>query len=309
MSGIVLSVIDSARVRILLGLLVLLPTLAFTQEVRLSGGFLSDSLKIGEQTAFYLVARYPSDLTVLFPDSTHTYAPFEYQSKEYFITRTTDGISADSTVYFLTTFEVDRTQFLKLPAYVVIDRDCTMVSTEVDSVLVTQFVAHVPDTVSTDQLPLKMNTAYQNVTYHFNVWLLIFVSSIILALALIVWFLFGKKIRRYFVVKQMQKNHAFFLDTYNAFVAQLRITFSSPATESALVTWKKYMEKLDARPYTRLTTRETQGLIKEPALTEHLKVIDKAIYGHNTTVVDSLENLKHFADQQFQRKLKEVQHG
>ena len=40
-----------------------------------------------------------------------------------------------------------------------------------------------------------------------------------------------------------------------------------------------------------------------------LSRIDQAIYGHPATVVESLENLKRFADQQFQRKLKEVQHG
>jgi hypothetical protein len=50
-------------------------------------------------------------------------------------------------------------------------------------------------------------------------------------------------------------------------------------------------------------------LIKAPALSEDLRRIDKAIYGHDTAVVESLENLKAFAHQEYQRKLKEVQHG
>ena len=45
--------------------------LAQEENVSARGGFLSDSIKIGEETAFYLAARYPSDRTVLFPDSTH----------------------------------------------------------------------------------------------------------------------------------------------------------------------------------------------------------------------------------------------
>jgi hypothetical protein len=89
----------------------------------------------------------------------------------------------------------------------------------------------------------------------------------------------------------------------------LKTTFTTPTTESALAAWKRYMEQLESRPYTKLTTRETLRLIKEPALTEHLSRIDKAIYGHNTSVIESLENLKTFAEQQFKRKLKEVQHG
>ena len=279
------------------------------QDVQVNGGFLSDSLKIGEQTAFYLSARYPSNMTILFPDSTHAFFPFEYQFKKYFLTETQEGISRDSAVYFLTTFEIDRVQSLQLPVYVVQQSDSTIVQSRVDSVLITQFVAAVPDTVSTEQLPLKMNTAYQKVYYDLNFWLIVIILGVVLLLAALTWILFGKKIRRYFLARRLQKNHAYFIDRYNALLAQVTSAFSPPATESALATWKKYMEQLDARPYTKLTTPETVSMIKEPAVSEHLRRIDNAIYGHNTTVVESLENLKAFAHQQYQRKLREVQHG
>jgi hypothetical protein len=288
----------------------ILPTFLFAQEeVKVRGGFLSDSLKIGEQTAFYLVARYPSNLTVLFPDSTHSFAPFEYENKEYFMTRTTDGISADSTVYYLTTFEVDRTQYLSLPVYVVQAKDSTTIETLSDSVRITQLVTEVPDTVGVAQLPLKMNTTYQKVIYNFNFWMMVIILAAILIIAVVVWIVFGKRIKRYFRARRLEKNHVQFMERYNALLGQLKTTFSSLTTESALATWKKYMEQLESRPYTKLTTRETLGLIREPALREPLSSIDRAIYGHETTVIDSLENLKTFADQQFKRKMKEVQHG
>jgi hypothetical protein len=283
--------------------------LSAQDEVKVSGGFLSDSLKIGEQTAFYLSARYPSTLTVLFPDSTHSFASFEYQKKEYFLTETTGGISVDSTLYYLTTFEVDRVQSLHLPVYVVHARDCTVIETAPDTVLITQLVAQVPDTVSADQLPLKMNTSYEEVEYDFNFWLMVIIIAALIAVAIIVWLLFGKKIQRYYKARRLQRNHAQFSERYSLFLAQLQRTFSSITTESALAAWKKYMEQLESRPYTKLTTRETLRVIKEPALTEPLSRIDKAIYGHETTVIDSLHNLKKFADQQFHRKMKEVQHG
>ena len=74
--------------------------LAHAQEIDVTvrAGFLADSLKIGEETAYYLSARYPRDLTVLFPDSTHAFLPFEYVDREYFPTQTAGGISVDSTV-------------------------------------------------------------------------------------------------------------------------------------------------------------------------------------------------------------------
>ncbi|MEX1238264.1 MAG: hypothetical protein WEB30_01050 [Cyclobacteriaceae bacterium] len=279
------------------------------EEVKVRGGFLTDSMKIGEQTAFYLTAKYPSSLTILFPDSTHTFAPFEYQKKEYFMTETTDGISVDSTLYFLTTFEIDRVQSLRLPVYVVHARDCTIIRTSPDTVLITQLVAHVPDTVSADQLPLKMNTAYEEVEYDFNFWMMVIIISVVIAVAVIVWLLFGKRIQRHLRAKRMRRTHAQFSERYNALLAQLQKTFSTLTTESALATWKKYMEQLESRPYTKLTTRETLRIVKEPALTESLSRVDNAIYGHETTVIDSLVNLKKFADRQFHRKIKEVQHG
>jgi type II secretory pathway pseudopilin PulG len=289
----------------------LLPAFVFAQEVELAvrGGFLSDSIKIGEQTAYYLSARYPSQLTILFPDSTHSFSPFEYQRKSYFATETTEGISVDSTVYYLTTFEVDRVQYLQLPVYIAHALDSTVVQTRIDSLLITQFVEEVPDTVSVAELPLRMNTAYQRVHYDLNFWLIVIAITVFSIVALVVWLTFGARIKQYFKARKLQKNHAYFLERYDAFLRQLQTAFSTPATESALATWKNYMEQLESRPYTKLTTRETLSLIKEPAVTEDLRRIDNAIYGHNTTVVESLQNLRLFADHQFKRKLREVRHG
>ena len=39
------------------------------QDVRINGGFLADSLGIGDEGGYYLTARYPSELNILFPDS------------------------------------------------------------------------------------------------------------------------------------------------------------------------------------------------------------------------------------------------
>lgn len=270
---------------------------------------MSDSLMIGEQTAFYLSAHYPSNLNVLFPDSTFDFKTFEYQKRNYFATSTEDGVSTDSAVYYFTTFEVDRVQSLGLPVFVVQAQDCTVFQSPRDSVLITQLVAHVPDTVSADKLPLKMNTAYQKVFFQFNFWILLIVVGILIVVGVVVWIFYGKKIRAYFLAKKLRRRHFQFLNSYNAMLAQLQSTFSAITTESALSAWKKYMEQLESRPYTKLTTKETYGLIHDEALANNLRTIDTAIYGHNTSVVGALESLKIFADQQFAKKMTEVKHG
>jgi hypothetical protein len=103
----------------LTGLCLVFCIVSSAQTIDTKGGFLSDSLKIGEETAFYLSSRYPSEFTVLFPDSTYSFAPFEYSRKVYFPTRTKNGQSVDSTVYYLSTFEIDSIQTLSLPSFII----------------------------------------------------------------------------------------------------------------------------------------------------------------------------------------------
>jgi hypothetical protein len=280
-----------------------------SQDVKINGGFLSDSLKIGEQTAFYLSARYPSTLTVLFPDSSFAFTPFEYQKRNYFPTRSESGTSFDSAVYYLTTFEVDRVQFLNLPVYIVQARDCTMVDSPMDSVLITQLVAKMPDSLSVDKLPLKMNTAYQKVFLQFNFWIVLIALGGLLVIGVIVWIFFGKRIRQYFRARSLKKQHAQFVRNYASNLDQLRAAFSAMTAENALSIWKKYMEQLESRPYTKLTTKETLNLIHDENLLKNLKMIDTAVYGYSTSVYDSLDYLKHFADERFSKKLQEVAHG
>jgi hypothetical protein len=278
-------------------------------DMKVNGGFLTDSLKIGEQTAYYLSARYPSDLNVLFPDSTFAFTTFEFERRNYFPTRTENGISVDSAVYYLTTFEVDRVQYLELPVFVVQPQDCTAVRSARDSVLITQLVAVVPDSLTADKLPLKMNTAYQRVFFQFNFWVVLISLGVLLVVALFVWIFFERQIRAYLKARRLTRNHSQFVRTYESMLSQLHATFSTIKAETALVTWKKYMEQLESLPYTKLTTKETMKLIPDPTLIGNLRAVDKAIYGHSTTVVDSLENLKNFADERFSKKLEEVKHG
>jgi hypothetical protein len=279
------------------------------QEVTVRGGFFLDSLKIGDQTGFYLTAKYPSKLNIIFPDSTYNFSPFEYERKRYFPTQTIQGESYDSVVYYLSTFEVDRVQTLSLPVFQLNPQDCTKFTSPQDTILLMELVKNLPDTLTAENLPLRVNTIYENVSYLFNYPILIISIAVLLVGSIIVWFVFGKKIIQHFRLKKMLKAHQKFLDTYSAEVDAIKTAFSAVTTESALSLWKKYMENLEARPYTKLTTRETMQLENNDVLGRNLHAIDGAIYGHSTAVIESLENLKQFADQRFSKKLEEVKHG
>ncbi len=279
------------------------------QDVSVRGGFFADSLRVGDQTGFYLAARYPSDLDIAFPDSTFNFGLFEFVSKTYFPTKSKSGQSYDSVIYYLSTFEIEPLQMLSMPVFQLNEQDCTIYQTDIDTVSLIELAKNLPDTVTAQTVPLRENTTYENVPRHFNYPVLIISLIVVIIVTAIVWVLFGKRIRQHFKVQRMSRSHKRFLEVYNQQVASIKAAFSPRETENALANWKKYMEQLEARPYTKLTTRETARIENNEVLGQNLRSVDGAIYGHNTRVVESLENLKQFADERFSKKLEEVKHG
>ncbi|MBL0742924.1 hypothetical protein [Chryseolinea lacunae] len=292
-------------------LLLFLCTLGTTQaqDVTVHSGFFLDSVRVGDVSGYYLTARYPRSLTVLFPDSAYNFAPFEFERKKYFTTQTHDGKSYDSVVYYVSTFEIDRIQTLSLPVFQLNPRDCTVYESPIDTILFTALVPNLPDTVSIEKLPLKVSIAHQDVPSEFNYPVLFIVLGALVVLGIVGWFVFGKRIRRHYRLKRLQASHQKFMEAYTANVESIRSTFSVPVTEQALSQWKKYMEQLESRPFTKLTAKEIARMEKDDSLGKILHAVDGAIYGHDTTVVDSLENLKQIAGQHFSKKLEEVKHG
>jgi hypothetical protein len=291
-------------------LLFYLVTNVLAQEVTVHGSFLKDSIRIGETIPYTLTARYPSSKTVLFPDSTFSFVPFEFNSKKYFRTRSTAGESYDSVIYELATFEIDSVQLLRLPIFVVATRDCTVYQTEWDTVFLQQLVtAPPPDTLQPQQLPLKVNTAYEQVPFLFNYPILLIGVGALLLIALIVWILFGKRIRKYYRIRRLNRNHAQFINSFDTHTELLKQNFSPTATEITLFIWKRYLEKLEKKPFTKLTTRETLLLERDEVLANSLREIDKAIYGHDTSVVESLQTLRTIAENRFTKKIETLKHG
>lgn len=277
--------------------------------MQVNSGFLTDSVGIGDEGGYYLTARYPSELNILFPDSTYNFTPFEYVRKVYFPTKTVNNQSYDSAVYYLSTFEIDKLQSLSLPVYQFNDLDTVTYASPRDTVRLIELVKTLPDTLAVQNLPLKTNTAYQLVPFLFNYPILVIVLVVLLVLALVGWLVFGKRIRKHYRIKRMEKAWQKFLGTYTAQISEIKQSFSPERTEHALVEWKRFMEQLESRPYTKLTARETMRMENNEVLGSNLHRVDGAIYGHNTSVVEPLEHLMSFAQQRYTKKLEEVKHG
>jgi hypothetical protein len=284
-------------------------TLVHAQEVNVSGGFLSDSIRIGEPVPFSVSVRYPQQINVLFPDSTYSFAPFEYASKKFFPTQTINGISHDSVVYYLTTFEIDKVQKLSLPVFVTTARDCTRYTSQPDSIYLVELVKNPPDSIAANNLPLKTSTLYEKVFSEINYVIALLIFIVLVFISIIVWLFFGKRIIRYFKSKKLLKKHNEFLERFAMNVNQLSSAFSREQAEHTLSLWKKYMEQLEKKPYTKLTTRETASMLPDGNLKSNLQLLDRAIYGHQTSVVEPLNNLQKVAEDHFTKIFESIKNG
>lgn len=283
---------------------------AASQEIRVRAKFSSDSIKIGKPIEFYLSAHYPEKLNVLFPDSSFAYAPFEFQKKHYVTTKTKDGISVDSVTYVLASYEVDSVQTLKLPVFVVNAMDCTQVFSNTDTVYFQHLVKSIPDSLTAEKLPLKVNVNYLGVKWQLNYLMLGIVGAILIVAIVLVWIFFGKRIRKYFKLKKMAKGYESFRAQFDSSVDKLNHEFSPQRAEQSLLIWKKYLESLVSKPYTKYTSKEIRATEKNEELGLSLMAIDRMIYGHQQGNASTpFNNLKNYVQQQFEKKKAEVTNG
>lgn len=289
-------------------LLILCSNAITAQQVKVQGGFMADSLRIGDEVFFYLSAHSNKKDQVIFPDSTFDYAPFELLDKEYFATRTRDSTSIDSAVYHLATFEVDEIQALRLPVFRISARDSTAYFTQLDSINVQMVVKDLPEQISAD-LPVRATIGYQQVPLRFNYPILIIGFTLLLVLAAVTWFTFGESIQRHYRIKRMKRSHAQFVEAFNSKLNVLSTRFSRSDAEDALGLWKRYMEGLNQVPYTRLTTPELQKTGTDKPVIRSLQQLDAAIYGYGENVRDAFSELRNYTEARFARKINEEKNG
>ena len=289
--------------------IVVLASVQSSAQLRVRGYLLKDSAAIGEIVPYVLTASYPRDKQVVFPDSTFSVAPFELSGKRFFPTRSLDGASYDSAVYFVSTFEIDSIQVLRLPVFLVTATDSTAVYARPDSLRLRYRVTIPLDSVAVEKLPLKANTAYQRVKWLFNYPVLMMVAVVLAIVSIIAWLVFGKQIRRFFALRRLRKAYENFQQRYTQALEGLGSEASSRRAEEALVMWKKYMEELEKYPFTKSTSREILRRYSSDLLASALRNIDRAIYGGYDASHDPFVFLKTYSRQQFEKREAELKNG
>ncbi len=296
------------RKQILLLLLIIFSLNTFAQTVIPKGGFNQESTKIGQEFSYSLSITYLNTKDIVFPDSLYDFSPFELNRKISFTTKSDSLFSYDSAVYFLSTFELDTFQTLELPIFMVTDGDSLVIRPGIDSIQLLHVVKEIPDSIA-----LLSNTSYSNVNLDFNYPYFIVGSIAVVLIGLILFFAFGKSIRRRIILYRLTKVHKKFMERFNSEIIKAESSNgkNTRPIEILVNDWKSYMEKLNKEPFTKLTTKEIAAIHTDNNLRKALSSIDKAIYGNflEKKLADSFYYLRSTSEESYQHKIQGLKNG
>ena len=260
------------------------------------GKFLSDSVRIGLPVQYALSYRHKATADVFFPDSSYNFSPFEMVKREYFNTVTDQHGSLDSVIYTFISFEVMPIQELSLPVYVRAKRDCTRVFAPMDYVILSSIIK---SNVNIDTLSLKKDTRLVPIAQQVNFPLIfLIIISLLLIIGMVFWF-FGKPIRRQIRLFNFKRRYD---DFRKLFQRLSRGTEDAKRRleniEKAVVLWKKYIERIENKPFTTFTTKEILDNLKDNRLSDALREIDATVYGgvYSNQTIASLQVLQELAE-------------
>ena len=285
---------------------VFISTVSLCQEVQIKGGFIEDSVGVGEEIKFWLSASYPPSMQLVFPDSNYNFAPYELTRKDFKPTTLKNGLAYDSATYYLQSFEIDAVQYLQLDAFVISEDDSLRLTSNSDSIFFKELAPIVTDTTR-----LKTNLDFQAVQRQFNFPFLWIVLGAVGIVVLILLLAFGNRLRKYFKMKKMKRDYELFESSLSKHINSLKALPAPEVAEAALTDWKKYLEKLESIPYTKLTSKEILSNHQNVELKNTLRDIDKTVYGkaHIPEIYKNFKEIEDFTQHRYSMALEELRNG
>ncbi|MCK5371191.1 MAG: hypothetical protein KAQ62_21675 [Cyclobacteriaceae bacterium] len=280
--------------------------LALAQNIEPVGSFIQKKIKIGEEIYYTLSVKYDKKLNVLFPDSSYRYGTFEYNSRTWFKTKSDSTLSYDSVIYNLSTFEIDSIQYLQLPVFVLNNEDSLAIFSKIDSINLIQVVAEIPE-----KPEFLANTDLFNINRQFNYpYFLIGIGGFVF-LSFIVLLFFGKQIAKAWKVYRIKRIRKKFIVRFFNLMRDVSGNNPGTTTEHVLAVWKNYMERLEKKPISKLTTKEILVLHNNGQLKENLKLIDRCIYGgeKGNDLFASFDYLMKYSIEICDLKITEIKNG
>lgn len=278
------------------------------------GRFLTDSIVIGRPFHYSLAYRHPSHTDILFPDTATSFRPYRVQKVDVFSTQTTGtdagATSLDSAVYTLVSFETDSTQLLRVPIRVLNNTDCTAHWTQTDTIFLhSKLVPAQPGLAQPSSFTLAAETELAPLSQQFNYEALLTGLLVLGTGVALVYGLLGRAIQRQWQLRRLDRQHRRFLRDYNQLNQRIDSFTAAETANEAVVMWKMYLEQLERRTYSALTTPELAERINDNRVTDALREADRMIYGgaFSTQSQVALLVLRDVATQTYQRSRTRLQ--
>jgi hypothetical protein len=270
--------------------------------VQVEGYFTQDSAKLGERVGFVLKARYPENTQVVFPDSTYDFSPLVLLEKKTFISSTSEGVTLDSTIYFISNFSLEPSIYLSLPVYELSRYDSiTYFSTEAELNL-----KLVLDSIP-EQPVFQENNVYQPIEKTFN-WLLagLITAGVILFLGGLV-LLFAKRIKGFFKKNREKLRWLQFERKWKKLTGLLAQNPALELADEVVGLWKGYLESITDLPFQEWTSSEISEALGDKEIFKALRSIDMIIYaGKEAKTEEATEYLLEVAKTKYQEKLNQI---
>lgn len=278
--------------------------MAFPQQVELKGYFTQDSAKLGERVGFVLKATYPESSQLLFPDSTYDFSPLVFLDKKTFISSTTDGVTQDSAIYFLSNFSLETSVFLAVPIFELRRYDSITYFTNEAELKLKLTLDSIPE-----ELVFQENNVYQPIKRPFN-WILwgLILGIIILVFGILI-FLFKDRLKAVFK-KNREKIRWIQFERKWIKLSQLLSQNPDQALADEVVgLWKGYMESLTSKPFQEWTSSEIAEALWDKEVFKALREIDMIIYaGIEGKTDDATSYLFDVAKSAYREKLNQIRH-
>lgn len=258
--------------------------------------FLSDSLTIGQPVELHFWTYSQSDSSVLFPDSTYNFAPFEYISKKFFPTRTHENISRDCTIYILRTFELDTKQSISLPLLYLSEKDTKYIYSKPATIYLQSLLNE-----GNDLNELKEQINYHPVRKKINYPLVITIFFVFVIVSVILFKLFGNSIiKRYKIISAIIAHYQF-IKTFEQIEKSYQLKKEVSMLEKLQSLWKNYLSRLEEKPVSTYTSTEIVSLYGQEELKKNLQILDRAIFGKILSSEEdkAIKTLKSFTNKRY----------
>ena len=243
------------------------------QNVHVKGYFNQDSAKLGERVAFVLKAEYPQSTQLIFPDSTHNFSPFVFLEKKTFVTTTTEGITLDSSIYYLSNFSLEPSSYLSLPVFELNRYDSITHYTNEAELKLKLTLDSIPE-----RIQFKENNVYQKLEKPFN-WVVFggFLGTLILGTALL-FLVFAKPIKKLFWKNREKLRWIQFERKWKKRTDLLQENPNQALADETIGLWKGYLEQLRRQPIQEWTSSEIAAELDDKEVFKALRSIDMIIY-------------------------------